>query len=154
MKQYISKSAVVAAIERRIASLESIGTEDYLHDIFPKQYAMLVTLKSLKLSIDKLEVKELEEQPANRELEEEFVSYVKEKFGIRQEGAVLKTDGLTISPYDLLDFAKYFAQWQKQRVADKACEWLEENIDKYIYITGEYDGYKMFEDFKNILKEL
>ena len=41
--------------------------------------------------------------------------------------------------------------WHK--AVELCCEWLEENIEKYIYITGEYDGYKMFEDFKKAMKE-
>ncbi len=59
MKEYIDKTAVKAEIEKRIASLESIGSENYLHDNYPEQYAMLVTLKSLKFSLDTLEVKEV-----------------------------------------------------------------------------------------------
>ena len=55
----IDKDALIAEIERRIASLESIGSENYLHDNCPVQYAMLVTLKSLRFSIDTLEVKEV-----------------------------------------------------------------------------------------------
>lgn len=62
MKEYIDKTAVKAEIEKRIASLESIGSENYLHDNYPEQYAMLVTLKSLKFSLDTLEVKEVEEK--------------------------------------------------------------------------------------------
>jgi hypothetical protein len=60
MRQYIDKAVVVAEIEKRIASLEGIGSENYLHDNYPEQYAMLMTLKSLKLSIDTLEVKEVD----------------------------------------------------------------------------------------------
>ena len=57
MAHYIDKSTLIAEIDRRIASLESIGSENYLHDNCPEQYAMLVTLKSLKFSIDTLKVK-------------------------------------------------------------------------------------------------
>ena len=41
---------------------------------------------------------------------------------------------------------------------EKACSWLKENKDKYLYNTGERDEYiptcsdKMIEDFKNYLK--
>ena len=60
MKQYIDKDAVVTEIEKRISSLESIGSENYLHDNSKEQYAMLVTLKSLKFSINSLETKEVD----------------------------------------------------------------------------------------------
>lgn len=60
MVRYVDLDKIVAEIERRIASLESNGSENYLHDNYPKQYAMLVTLKSLKFSIDTLEVKEVD----------------------------------------------------------------------------------------------
>jgi len=60
MAHLIDKSAAVAEIDGRIASLEGIGSENYLHDNYPEQYAMLVTLKSLKFSIDNLEIKEVE----------------------------------------------------------------------------------------------
>lgn len=60
MAQYIDKSDVMAEIEKGITSLEGIGSENYLHDNYPEQYAMLVTLKSLKFSLDTLEVKEVD----------------------------------------------------------------------------------------------
>ena len=31
--------------------------------------------------------------------------------------------------------------------------WLEENIDKYIYITGEFARCKLFEDFRKAMEE-
>lgn len=71
MAQYIDKSDVMAEIEKRITSLEGIGSENYLHDNYPEQYAMLVTLKSLKFSIDTPEVKEVD-------LEKEFDNYAKD----------------------------------------------------------------------------
>ena len=58
--ELIDKDKVVAEIEERIASLEYIGSDDYLHDYFPKQFAMMTTLKSLKLSINTFEVKEVD----------------------------------------------------------------------------------------------
>lgn len=76
MKQYIDKSAVIAEIERRIASLESIGSENYLHDNYPEQYAMLVTLKSLKFSLDTLEVKEVD-------LEKEIETHLKDCLDVK-----------------------------------------------------------------------
>ena len=82
-EQYISKSALVAEIERRIASLESIGSENYLHDNCPVQYAMLVTLKSLKFSINTLKVKEIDlekEEPVSEDLEEAAKNHAAERY--------------------------------------------------------------------------
>jgi len=41
---------------------------------------------------------------------------------------------------------------------EKACSWLQENIDKYLYNTGKWDEYiptcsgKIIEDFRNYMK--
>ena len=53
-----------------------------------------------------------QEEPVSNDLEAEFVLYLKHKFNIPQEGNTLKTDGWKPSPYDILDIAKHFAQWQ------------------------------------------
>ena len=43
-------------------------------------------------------------------------------------------------------------------IIEKACSWLQENKDKYLYNTGEKSEYiptcsgKMIEDFKNYMK--
>ena len=57
-------------------------------------------------------INSLQEEPMNEDLETEFVLYLKHKFNIPQEGNTLKTDGWKPSPYDILDIAKHFAQWQ------------------------------------------
>ena len=36
---------------------------------------------------------------------------------------------------------------------EELIEWLEENIDKYICITGEFARCKMFEDFRKAMEE-
>lgn len=42
---------------------------------------------------------------------------------------------------------------------EKACDWLEDNIDRYLYNTGGYGEYipkcggKMYEDFKKAMEE-
>ncbi len=66
--------------------------------------------------LDTFEVKEVDEEPTNNDLEAEFVLYLKHKFNIPQEGNKLKTNGWNPSPYDLLDIAKHFAQWQKEQM--------------------------------------
>ena len=47
----------------------------------------------------------------------------------------------------------------RKEVIDKACEWLQDNIDRYLYNTGGIDEYipkcggKMIEDFKQKMEE-
>lgn len=47
----------------------------------------------------------------------------------------------------------------REEMIDKACEWLRDNIDKYLYNTGGYKVYipkcggKMFDDFKKAMEE-
>lgn len=41
----------------------------------------------------------------------EFVRYCKEHFDVKQEGNVVKMDGLTVTPQDLLDMVRHFALW-------------------------------------------
>lgn len=47
----------------------------------------------------------------------------------------------------------------QEKIIEKACEWLRDNIDKYLYNTGGYEVYipkcggKMFEDFKKAMEE-
>ena len=57
-------------------------------------------------------INSMQEEPVSNDLEAEFVLYLKHKFNISQEGNTLKTDGWKPSPYDILDIAKHFAQWQ------------------------------------------
>lgn len=48
---------------------------------------------------------------------------------------------------------------RKDVFIDKACLWLKDNIDRYLYNTGGIDEYipkcggKMFEDFKKAMEE-
>ena len=89
----------------------------------------LETLYHLSKFIDSLQ-----EEPVSNDLEAEFVLYLKHKFNIPQEGDTLKTDGWSPSPYDLLDIAKHFAQWQKKQ------ESKEVDLEKEIHnAADQYD---------------
>ena len=76
----------------------------------------------------------LPNEPVSNDLEAEFVLYLKRKFNIPQEGHKLKTNGWKPNPYDILDIAKHFAQWQKKQEAK------EVDLEKEIhYAADQYD---------------
>ena len=150
MKQYIDKAAVVAEIERRISVLKA--NESVISMLAGGMFVN--EFKDLLSFLDTLEVKEVEENAVSNDLEAEFVLYLKHKFNIPQEGHKLKTNGWRPSPYDILDIAKHFAQWQKT----KACEWLKEHEEHPSigcedpclsgYLTDEF-----IDDFKKAMEE-
>lgn len=108
------KEKIKAEIERRknqfvsqAESFHKIGMEDK-----ESYYAALASnMNSLSCFLDTLE-----EEPVSNDLEAEFVLYLKHKFNIPQEGNTLKTNGWNPSPYNILDIAKHFAQWQKEQI--------------------------------------
>jgi hypothetical protein len=125
MKQYIDKAAVVAEIERRIDEVNQIDKASYevgLFDAYKIILSFLDTLEVKEIGVDlgdpqgDIGVKWVQEEPVSNDLEAEFVFYLKHKFNIPQEGHKLKTNGWRPSPYDLLDIAKHFAQWQKEQI--------------------------------------
>lgn len=44
----------------------------------------------------------------------------------------------TFDPFDLEQAFIDGAEWQKKQLIDKACEWLESNVEKYIYNVTPY----------------
>ena len=40
------------------------------------------------------------------------------------------------------DVARHFAQWQKEQIVDKACEWLKSNIELEKYKTPDEESYR------------
>ena len=78
--------------------------------------------------------KNLQEELISNDIEAEFVLYLKRKFNIPQEGHKLKTNGWKPSPYDLLDIAKHFTQWQKKQEVKKV------DLEKEIHnAADQYD---------------
>ena len=132
MKAYIDKSALVAELNRLIAELVEEG-EDTMFE-----QGRISAFEDVKVFINHtLEVKEVGKEPVSNDLEAEFVLYLKRKFNIPQEGHKLKTDGWRPSPYDILDIAKHFAQWQKEQLIEKACVFLK-STDFYKYYNREF----------------
>lgn len=99
------KEKIRAYIESQIALLEKNDTGNPVFGV--SAGVVMAELKHLLSFIDSLQ-----EEPVSNDLEAEFVLYLKHKFNIPQEGNTLKTDGWKPSPYDILDIAKHFAQWQ------------------------------------------
>lgn len=67
-------------------------------------------------------------------------------------GTVEFKDGLKVTSYhEWLTPDQALAAVEIAR--EELIEWLGENIDKYIYITGEFARCKMFEDFRNAMNE-
>jgi hypothetical protein len=163
MKAYIDKTALIAEIERRIDEVNQIDKASYevgLFDAYKIILSFLDTLEVKEIGVDlgdpqgDIGVKWVQEEPVSNDLEAEFVLYLKHKFNIPQEGHKLKTNGWRPSPYDILDIAKHFAQWQKT----KACEWLKEH-EEHPFIGCEdpcLSGYltdEFIDDFKKAMEE-
>ena len=140
MKAYINKFAVVAEIERRIDEVNQIDKASYEVGLFD-------AYKNILFFLDTLEVEEEEEESVSKDLEAEFVLYLKHKFDIPQEGHKLKTNGWRPSPYDILDIAKHFAQWQKEQLIEKMCVFLE-STDFCKYYNKEF-----VKEFKKAMEE-
>ena len=165
MVKYINKSALVAEIERlRINygcfSEYDMGFSEGRSSAFDEVLSFLDALEVKEVGVDlgdpqgDIGVKWVQEEPVSKDLEAEFVLYLKHKFNIPQEGNILKTDGWSPSPYDILDIARHFAQWQKT----KACEWLKEH-EEHPFIGCEdpcLSGYltdEFIDDFKKAMEE-
>jgi hypothetical protein len=64
---------------------------------------------------------------------------------------------VTIGRHNYLEIQPWLTPEQALTAVDIAreelVEWLEENLDKYIYITGEFARCKMFEDFRKAMEK-
>jgi hypothetical protein len=159
MKAYIDKAAVVAEIDR----LQEATMDKNQNFLSSYHEGIFDGLSMLENFLDTLEVKEVgvdlgdpqgdigvkwvQEEPVSNDLEAEFVLYLKHKFNIPQEGHKLKTNGWRPSPYDILDIARHFAQWQKEQLIEKMCVFLE-STDFFKYYNKEF-----VEEFKKAMEE-
>ena len=67
-------------------------------------------------------------------------------------------DAIFYAARRISDFFKAGAQWQKEQMIDKACEWLsnvsiEDMTYKYNDFDTSEDWYKFIEDFKKAVEE-
>ena len=137
----IDKSALVAEIERRISDNKKDmerASHKFLEDYFEGYEDALVLLKEQFL--DTLEVKEVQEEPVSNDLEEAATKYARKQ--------VANPDYPTYNDeYEMVCAFEAGAQWQKEEIIDKACEWLEN------YFKGVSSGTVYLEDFKKAIKE-
>ena len=99
--------------------------------------------KDLLTFLDTLEVKEVEEEPVSNDLEEAAIEYCSGNKGADARVRTAFCMG---------------AQWQKEQMITKACEWLRENKEHPLigcedpclsgYLTDEF-----IEDFKKAMEE-
>lgn len=144
MKQYIDKAALVTEIERRRDLHYKYYMKNGVGSIAECKYDEDREILSF---LDTIDTKEVQEEPVSKDLEAEFVLYLKRKFNIPQEGHKLKTNGWRPSPYDILDIARHFAQWQKEQLIEKMCVFLE-STDFFKYYNKEF-----VEEFKKAMEE-
>ena len=143
MEQYINKSALVAELERRISVLKA--NESVISmlagGMFVNEFKDLLSF--LDTILDTLEMKEVEEEPVSNDLEEAAIEYCSGNKGADARVRTAFCMG---------------AQWQKEQMITKACEWLRENKDHPLigcedpclsgYLTDEF-----IEDFKKAMEE-
>ena len=125
MEQYISKSALVTELNRLIAELVEEG-EDTMFE-----QGRISAFEDVKVFINHtLEVKEVNEEPVSKDLEEAIKKYLKSLRKSHFEG------------YDIERAFKKGAQWQKERILNNATE-REVKVDvcgyPYIDFTELYD---------------
>lgn len=126
MKAYIDKSALVAELNRLIAELIEEG-EDTMFE-----QGRISAFEDVKVFINHtLEVKDVEEEPVSNDLEREIKHYVYDPYfdlnGVAVKGA---TDYLTVE--DVADIARHFAQWQKEQMITKACNYLFSHMGLFV----------------------
>lgn len=146
MKQYIDKTKIEEILRSLWKKDDGNNSE---HRICYNK-----ALQEVQCQLDTLEV---DEEPVSNDLEAEFVLYLKHKFHIPQEGNTLKTDGWSPSPYDILDIAKHFANWQKEQMMKDAVETTVSSmvhqliVTDYIIVNAEQFGLKKGDKVKVLI---
>ena len=84
-------------------------------------------------------------EPLSEDMEVEFGSYLQRVFKVRKEGNVYKTNSLKISPYDLMNLACYFANWQKEQMMKEAIVLHDELV--MCYNNGKPTGLSPYEEW-------
>lgn len=114
MKAYIDKSAVVAEIEKELNTTKKYSTE-YVNG---KKYALNKILSFL----DTLEMEETEEEPISNDLEEAADNYVGHAPEIDEDLSCFTKRNAFIAG----------AQWQKEQMIDKACNYLFSHMGLFV----------------------
>ena len=119
MKAYIDKAAVVAEIERRKQKLlDNIIFEN------DKEWAVRTAhqLNRIIMFLDTLEMKEVEEEPVSNDLEEAAENYVGHAPEIGEDLSCFTNRNAFIAG----------AQWQKEQMIDKACNYLFSHMGLFV----------------------
>lgn len=74
------------------------------------------------------------EEPVSEDLEKDLSTYIQDNFTIDKEqldrfGIEPKDYLYSMTKDDMLKMVRNFTYWQKERVIDKACEWLKYNFN-------------------------
>lgn len=92
-------------------------------------------------------INSLPEEPASNDLD--FQTFCLEMHGVFSLPSSV-TKNTEENPLNWeYEIAKHFAQWQKERLINKACEWLEKESDVYI---GYYDKQGLVDNFRKAME--
>ena len=125
----IDKAAVVAEIERRKRKLLD-------HVIFESDKEWVVRtahqFNRIIMFIDTLEVKEVDEEPVSNDLEEAADKHLIEK------GYLLTTkNGEHLAEVEAKGLFKAGAQWQKEQMITKACNYLFSHMGLFVTFIND-----------------
>ena len=100
-------------------------------------------------------INSLEEEPVSNDLEEAATKYARKQLS--------NPDYPTYNDeYEMECAFEAGAQWQKEQMVAKACDWLADNYSKYIITNGlatifsatiDFDTIRMIGDFKKAMEE-
>ena len=125
MAQYISKSVLVAEIEKYISNYKGIlnkidkSSDDWVEATSMSE-SKIDMLQHILSFLDTLEMKEVEEEPVSNDLEEAVKKYLTSLRKSHFEG------------YDIERAFKKGAQWQKEQTIYKACNYLFSHMGLFV----------------------
>ena len=120
MKAYIDKTALIAEIEKRLHKEPFLKKN--VHD------AYTFGLESALKILDTLEVKEVEEEPVSKDLEEAANTYVDNWYKLNNLDKESYPIDVEISKNDF----KAGAKWHKEQMIDKACNYLFSHMGLFV----------------------
>lgn len=93
-------------------------------------------------------INSLPEEPISDDLEKEIDNYIKDNFFGSKSMVFLsnRTKG-ELDSIDVVNIARHFAEWQKQKMIEKVTEWMAKNRNIHSFLWSD------IEDFKKEMKE-
>lgn len=112
----IDKDKIVAEIEKRIKEHHS---------------GYLVCLKDILSFLETLEVKEVNEEPVNNDLEEASKKWLRPQLdkSYANYGEVKMMELTHFDGYSMLDAIEFGAEWQKEQMIDKAFKYINYQLN-------------------------